>query len=111
MFNPVTSVLVCHKDFSKPIDIGWDAVVGSNGGYTPPNENNVHHWLTDVWTKLVCIIMNLERSGQGEGTQLLLEDMIEDTNGERTLDNRDLEELSAAQLDHLENQSALVMHS
>jgi hypothetical protein len=108
LFNPVTSVSTCHEDFSNPIDIGWDAVV-IDGGYAPPNEETVHHRLTDMRTKLVRIIKNWERSGQGEGTEQDCE--LEVDNEEATICNRDPDELSPAQLGHLENRSAYAMHS
>jgi hypothetical protein len=106
LFNPMTVVSDCHEDFAKEIDIGWDAVVG-DGGYAVPSEENVHHRLTDMRTKLVRIIKNWERSGQGEGTQYPAN--LDDE--EEPIQNRDPEHLTAAQLGRLENRSAYAMHS
>jgi len=104
-FNPVTSVSNCHDDFMEPINIGWDAVVGE-GGFTIPTEENVHHRLTDMWTKLVRIIKNWETSGQGEGSQ-----QVSPGDEDEIIGNRDPEMLSAVQLGNLENRSAFAMHS
>ena len=107
LFNPKTVASDCHDDFANEIDIGWDAVVGE-GGYAVPTEENVHHRLTDMRTKLVRIIKNWERSGQGEGTDYPT-DLSDD--GTETIQDRDPEQLSPGQLGRLENRTAYAMHS
>ncbi len=74
----------------------------------PPTEENGYHRLTDVWTKLLRIIENGERSGQGEGTQQPDEEINTD---DSMTQNRDPNKLSVAPMGHLENRSASAMHS
>jgi hypothetical protein len=59
-------------------------------------------------TKLVRIIKNWERSGQGEGTDYP-DDLSDD--GMETIQDRDPEQLSPGQLGRLENRTAYAMHS
>ena len=75
------------------IDIGWDTAVGE-GGYAVPIEENIHHYLMNMKTKLVQIIKNRERSGQGEGTQ----HVDKSKENEVLIHNQDPDFLSVAQL-------------
>ena len=105
LFNPFTSVSQCYEDFAEPIDIGWDAAI-SECGYAVPTEESVHHQLMDMRTKLLRIIKNWERTGQGEGSTC--EELVTTP---PCIQNRDPEQLPTSQLGHLENRSAYAMHS
>ena len=49
------------------MDNRWNAVF-AEGIFVIPTEKNVHHYLTDKKTRLVCIINKWELIGQGEGS-------------------------------------------
>ena len=102
-FNPFTIPSACHDDFHQPIDIGFNTVV-AEGKYAIPSEDNIHHRLTDMRSKLVRIIRNWELSGQGEGSAPKQE--INDTDEVETLGTTNNIELG-----RLENRNAYALHS
>jgi hypothetical protein len=66
-FNPSTAVSDCHHDFSAPIEIGHESVKHLR----PAVADNIKDRLTDIRARLIRMIKKRERSGQGDGVQVV----------------------------------------
>ena len=62
-FNPVAPALSCNKDFMEAISCAYTHITSM----APATAQKVEDIITSMSSNLLCIIQNLERSGQGEG--------------------------------------------
>ena len=73
-FNPSSSILEVHPDFSQAIDITHAAVAN----LADTTASKVEDLLTQICTSLICVISDWEKSRQGEGGVQDLDQSVDD---------------------------------